>query len=183
MHEMSLVAIDDVAIQRAKAGDLSALERVYRAYEGLVYTLARRICRTAEDAEDVLQETFFEVCRSIKGFRGEGPGSMTAWIKRVAASKALMKIRYEKYRDSDELREDVVWGGGRDGDAGLRVDLETALTRLSDTARAVVWLHDVEGYKHEEIAELMDRTVSFSKSQLSRAHMRLRDMLGEEVQC
>ena len=183
MHEMSLVAIDDVAIQRAKAGDLTALERVYRAYEGLVYSLARRICRTAEDAEDVLQETFFEVCRSISGFRGEGPGSMTAWIKRVAASKALMKIRYERYRATDELRDDVAWMGGREGDAGLRVDLETALTRLSDTARAVVWLHDVEGYKHEEIAELMDKTVSFSKSQLSRAHMRLRDMLGEEVQC
>jgi len=183
MHEMSLVAIDDVAIQRAKAGDLTALERVYRAYEGLVYSLARRICRTAEDAEDVLQETFFEICRSIGGFRGEGPGSMTAWIKRVAASKALMKIRYEKYRATDELREDVAWMGGREGDAGLRVDLETALTRLSDTARAVVWLHDVEGYKHEEIAELMERTVSFSKSQLSRAHMRLRDMLGEEAQC
>ena len=183
MHEMSLVAIDDIAIQRAKAGDLSALERVYRAYEGLVYTLARRICRTAEDAEDVLQETFFEVCRSIKGFRGEGPGSMTAWIKRVAASKALMKIRYEKYRTTDELREDMAWGNMGGEDAGLRVDLETALTQLSDTARAVVWLHDVEGYKHEEIAELMDRTVSFSKSQLSRAHMRLREMLGEEVQC
>lgn len=183
MHEMSLVAIDDVAIQRAKAGDLTALERVYRAYEGMVYTLARRICRTAEDAEDVLQETFFEVCRSIAGFRGLGPGSMTAWIKRVAASKALMKIRYEKYRTSDELREDVAWGGDLGGDTGLRMDLETALSRLSDTARAVVWLHDVEGYKHEEIAELMEKTVSFSKSQLSRAHLRLRSLLGEEVQC
>ncbi len=180
---MSLVAIDDVAIQRAKAGDLSALEGVYRAYEGLVYTLARRICRTAEDAEDVLQETFFEVCRSIRGFRGEGPGSMTAWVKRVAASKALMKIRYEKYRTTEELNEDVVLPAGRNTDSGLRLDLETALAKLSDTARAVVWLHDVEGYKHEEIAELMNRTVSFSKSQLSRAHMRLRDMLGEEVQC
>jgi len=183
MHEMSLVAIDDVAIQRAKTGDLTALERVYRAYEGLVYSLARRICRTPEDAEDVLQETFYEVCRSIRGFRGEGPGSMTAWIKRVAASKALMKIRYQRYRDADELREEVAWMGGRERDTALRVDLETALTRLSDTARAVVWLHDVEGYKHEEIAELMEKTVSFSKSQLSRAHMRLREMLGEEVQC
>lgn len=180
---MSLATIDDLAIQRAKTGDLTALERVYRAYEGLVYTLARRICGTAEDAEDVLQETFFEVCRSIKEFRGEGPGSMTAWIKRVAASKALMKIRYERYRATDELRDEVACMGDRGRDAGLWVDLETALTRLSDSARAVVWLHDVEGYKHEEIAELMDKTVSFSKSQLSRAHMRLRDMLGEEAQC
>ena len=55
------------------------------------------------------------------------------------------------------------------------------MTRLSDTARAVVWLHDVEGYTHDEIARMMDRTVSFSKSQLARAHARLRGWLGEEV--
>jgi len=180
---MTLTAVDDVAIQRAKTGDLSALERVYRAYEGLVYTLARRICRQAEDAEDVLQETFLEVCRSIGGFRGQGPGSLTAWVKQVAASKALMKVRYESYRRVEELEEDAPWVGEHETDGGLRLDLETALARLPDTARAVVWLHDVEGYRHEEIAELMNKTVSFSKSQLSRAHARLRDMLGEEAQC
>jgi RNA polymerase sigma-70 factor (ECF subfamily) len=183
MSQMTLAAVDDVAIQRAKTGDLNALEGVYRAYEGLVYNMARRICRTAEDAEDVLQETFVEVCRSMKNFRGTGPGSLTAWIKRVAASKALMRVRHEKYRDADELSEGTRAIGMRDPDAGLTLDLEAALERLSETARAVVWLHDVEGYKHEEIAELMGKTVSFSKSQLSRAHARLRSMLGEEVQC
>lgn len=180
---MTLVAVDDVAIQRAKTGDLSALERVYRAYEGMVYNLARRICRAEEDAEDVLQETFVEVCRSIKSVRGTGTGSLTAWIKRVAASKALMKVRYEKYRDADELHEGTREVGVRDRDVALTLDLENALQQLPDTARAVVWLYDVEGYKHEEIAELMGKTVSFSKSQLSRAHARLRTMLGEEVQC
>ena len=180
---MTITAVDDVAIQRAKTGDLSALEGVYRAYQGMVYTTARRICRTAEDAEDVLQETFVEVCRSIGGFRGGEPGSLTAWIKRVAASKALMRVRYEKYRQTDELHEGTGGFGGRDQDAALQFDLETALSRLSDTARAVVWLHDVEGYTHEEIAELMGKTVSFSKSQLSRAHARLRAWLGEEAQC
>lgn len=183
MSQMSLAAVDDVAIQRAKAGDMSALERVYRAYEGLVYTLARRICRTAEDAEDVLQETFIEVCRSISKFRGQGSGSLTAWIKRVAASKALMRVRYERYRVTDELYEDAGSAGMTGADVSLRLDLETALTKLSDSSRAVVWLHDVEGYKHEEIAEMMGRTVSFSKSQLSRAHARMRRMLGEESQC
>ncbi len=180
---MTLVAVDDVAIQRAKTGDLSALERVYRAYEGMVYNLARRICRAAEDAEDVLQETFVEVCRSIGSFRGTGTGSLTAWIKRVAASKALMRVRYEKYRESEELQEGTRSAGMRERDVALALDLEAALRQLPDTARAVVWLHDVEGYKHEEIAELMGKTVSFSKSQLSRAHARLRTMLGEEVQC
>lgn len=180
---MTLVALDELAIQRAKTGDLTALERVYRAYEGTVYTIARRICRTAEDAEDVLQETFLEVCNSMRRFRGTAPGSLTAWIKRIAASKALMRIRSEKYRDTDDFDEEGVMAGKRDSDVSLHVDLETALSRLSVTARSVVWLHDVEGYTHEEISELMGRTVSFSKSQLSRAHARLRKMLGEEAQC
>jgi RNA polymerase sigma factor (sigma-70 family) len=180
MAELTAVVLDELAIQRAKTGDLEALEQVYRAYEGTVYTLARRICRMPEEAEEVLQETFLEVCRSIRRFRGTAPGSLTAWVKRVAASKALIRIRYEKYRDTEALAEDGGWAGSRDGDVGLQLDLEAALARLSETARAVVWLHDVEGYTHEEIAELMGKTVSFSKSQLSRAHARLRAMLGEE---
>jgi RNA polymerase sigma-70 factor (ECF subfamily) len=182
MTQLSMAALDELAIQRAKSGDLDALERIYRAYEGVVYSVARRICRTPEEAEEVLQETFLEVCRSIRRFRGTAPGSLTAWVKRVASSKALIRIRYEKYRDTEELVEDVK-AGRKDQDVTVSIDLETALQQLSDTARAVVWLHDVEGYTHEEIAEMMNKTVSFSKSQLSRAHARLRKMLGEEVRC
>ncbi|MFQ6045434.1 MAG: RNA polymerase sigma factor [Gemmatimonadales bacterium] len=178
---MSIAALDEVAIQRAKTGDLDALEGVYRAYETVVYTLARRICGTAEDSEDVLQDTFLEVCRSIGRFRGNHPGSLTAWVKRIAASKALIRIRHEKYRQTEELSEDGNAAGRKDGDHGLRLDLESALARLSQSARAVVWLHDVEGYTHEEIAELTGKSVSFSKSQLSRAHARLRRLLGEEA--
>jgi len=180
MAETTAAAVDELAVRRARTGDLDALEQVYRAYEGTVYSLARRICRTPEEAEEVLQETFLEVCRSIKRFRGTAGGSLTAWIKRVAASKALIRIRYEKYRDTEELQEERSWAGRSDTDAGLRMDLEAALARLPETTRAVVWLHDVEGYTHEEIAELMQKTVSFSKSQLSRAHARLRTWLGEE---
>ena len=131
------------------------------------------MCATSEDAEDVLQETFLEVCRSIGRFRGTGAGSLTAWIKRIAASKALLQIRYKKYRESDELDEDGMHDARRGSDVPLQLDLEAALAELSDTSRAVVWLHDVEGYTHEEIAELMGKTVSFSKSQLARAHKRL----------
>ncbi|MBI4419523.1 MAG: RNA polymerase sigma factor [Gemmatimonadetes bacterium] len=177
------LSVDDLAIQRAKAGDPQALERLYRAYEGSVYSLARRMCRTAEDAEDVMQETFFEVCRSIGRFRGTEGGSLTAWIKRIAASKALIKLRAAKYRDTDELEESdgEVFAGSGEPDVGLQLDLESALARLSHTSRSVVWLHDVEGYTHEEIAELMGKTVSFSKSQLARAHTRLKKLLGGEL--
>jgi RNA polymerase sigma-70 factor (ECF subfamily) len=90
-----------------------------------------------------------------------------------------MRLRRNKYRETDELQDDVT--PLRREDAALRMDLESALERLSETARAVVWLHDVEGYTHEEIAGMMDKTVSFSKSQLARAHSRLRRWLQEEV--
>ena len=167
----------DRVLPRVKAGDPAAQEAVYRAFEAPVYNLARRICRTTEDAEDVLQETFLEVFRSIGSFRGEG--SLWGWVRSIAASKALMRLRRNKYRETDELQDDVV--PIRREDTALRMDLEAALERLNPVSRAVVWLHDVEGYTHEEIARQMDKTASFSKSQLARAHARLRRWLGEEV--
>jgi RNA polymerase sigma-70 factor (ECF subfamily) len=106
---------------------------------------------------------------------------LTAWIKKIAASKALMRVRQGKYRDTDELHDEEAAAGRPGPDIALRMDMEQAMARLSDTARAVVWLHDVEGYTHEDIADAMGKTVSFSKSQLARAHTRLRRWLGEEV--
>lgn len=167
----------DAVVARARLGDPVALEALYRAYSTGVYNLARRICRTTEDAEDVLQETFFEVCRSIRTYRGDG--SIWGWIRSVAASKALMRLRRNKYRATDELNDELA--PARGSSTALRMDLEAALDRLSDTARAVVWLHDVEGYTHEEIGTQMGRTASFSKSQLARAHQRLRGWLGDEA--
>src|SRR5918995_4071466 len=172
-----LLADAKTVLAQAKAGDPAGFEALYRAFESPVYNLSRRICRTAEDAEDVLQETFLEVCRSIGRYREEG--SLWGWVRTIAASKALMRIRRNKYRDTDELHDQVT--GKRQEDSHLRMDLEAALERLSETSRAVVWLHDVEGYTHEEIASMMGKTASFSKSQLARAHARLRQWLGEEV--
>src|SRR5919112_2245989 len=177
LMDSSLLANADAVLTRARTGDAAALEALYRAFEAPVYNLARRICRTTEDAEDVLQETFFEVCRSIGRYREEG--SLWGWIRTIAASKALMRIRRNKYRDTDELHDQVT--GKRQEDSHLRMDLEAALERLSESSRAVVWLHDVEGYIHEEIGSMMGKTASFSKPQLARAHARLRLWLGEEA--
>jgi RNA polymerase sigma factor (sigma-70 family) len=170
------LTVPDILVARARGGDLEALEELYRAFETPVYNLARRILRTPEDAEDVLQETFLEVVKSIKHYRGEG--HLWGWIRRIAASKALMRIRREQVRATEEFEEEVGTGGGRPAaQVGMNIDLERALERLTETSRAVVWLHDVEGYTHEEIAEAMGKTVSFSKSQLARAHARLRRTL------
>jgi RNA polymerase sigma factor (sigma-70 family) len=175
MMDAYLPANADSVLANARSGDPAALEALYRAFESPVYTVARRICRTAEDAEDVLQETFFEVCRSLPDYRGEG--SLWGWVRTIASSKALMRLRRNRYRDTDELHDE--FAAAQRDHPHLRMDLEAALERLPHTTRAVVWLHDVEGYTHEEIANMMGRTPSFSKSQLSRAHARLRVWLGD----
>ncbi|HYT70842.1 MAG TPA: sigma-70 family RNA polymerase sigma factor [Gemmatimonadales bacterium] len=169
------LAVPDILVARAKSGDLEALAALYRAFETPVYNLALRMLRNAEDAEDVLQETFLEVVRSLGQYRGEG--HLWGWIKRVAASKALMRIRRNQVRATEQLDEESAAGHTPAGAVPARIDLERAFERLSETSRAVVWLHDVEGYTHEEIAEQMGKTVSFSKSQLARAHARLRRLL------
>jgi RNA polymerase sigma-70 factor (ECF subfamily) len=174
--------IDDLVVARARRRDIDALETLYRAFSGPVHTLAWRLCRSKEEAEDVLQETFLEITRSIRSFRGEG--AIGAWIHRVAVSKALTSLRRRKRGpegstvESDPERS-IRSVQTQDPDGGWhRVDLERALGRLPDASRAVVWLHDVEGFTHAEIAELFGRSPSFSKSQLSRAHARLRAWLG-----
>src|SRR3989475_11507612 len=162
------LAVPDILVARARAGDLEALEALYRAFETPVYNLALRILRTPEDAEDVLQETFLEVVRSIKQYRGEG--HLWGWIKRIAASKALMRIRRNQVRATEELDEESTGGPGATGGVPRQIDLERAIERVSETSRSVASMHEVEGYTHEEIAEQMGKTVSFSKSQLARAH-------------
>ena len=91
-----------------------------------------------------------------------------------------MRIRRNQVRATEPLDEAAAGGHGSASVVPARIDLERAFEQLTETSRAVVWLHDVEGYTHEEIAELMGRTVSFSKSQLARAHIRLRQMLDAE---
>lgn len=176
------VEIDELLLARARRGEDAAVERIFRTFERPVFNLARRLCRTRQDAEDVLQETFFEVFRSLPRFRGDG--SFAGWVRRVAASKALQKLRKDRGAAWEvELTEDAIDQlPARDGEHGTwasaRVDLEAALACLGDTARVVLWLHEVEGWTHDEIAALCGKSASFSKSNLSRAHARLRAWLG-----
>src|SRR5881394_2333606 len=119
------LAVPDVIVARAQAGDEAALETLYRAFETPVYNLVRRMLRSPEDAEDVLQETFLEVVRSIKQYRGEG--HLWGWIRQIASSKALMRIRRNQVRATEELHEEAAAGPGGGGSAiPARVDLERA---------------------------------------------------------
>jgi RNA polymerase sigma factor (sigma-70 family) len=171
---------DDLLIARARKGDEAAMEALYRTYEIPVYNLGRRLLSRPEEAEEVLQETFLEVFRNFRRYRGEG--RLGAWIRSIAVSKALMRIRSRSGRSEEPLPDEDT--GLTDPSPSLtgetvleRVRLEAALAQLPDHTRAVVWLHDVEGFTHEEIAALFKKTASYSKSQLSRAHLRLRELM------
>ncbi|HEV2332561.1 MAG TPA: RNA polymerase sigma factor [Gammaproteobacteria bacterium] len=181
--------IADQVLDRAREGDRVSQAELFAAYGRAVFGLARRMLGRADLAEDVLQDTFVEVLKGLKDFRGEAPVGL--WIRRIAVNKCLMLVRshWHRYRlplDDDEdatHAEEWLKAGDAPPEAGL--DLERALDELPAEARAVVWLHDVEGYTHVEIARLMGATPSFSKSQLARAYVRMRRWAGrpaEEVQ-
>ncbi|MEX2496862.1 MAG: RNA polymerase sigma factor [Woeseia sp.] len=180
MSKFTDIELDPAIVRRAAGGDIRAHEIIYRAFSPPVYSICLRFTRVPAHAEDLLQETFMEVIRSISGFRGEAP--VGAWIRRIAVSKALMFLRSAWHSRGQSLDDD--WDdrpAGRCEESESRpddtIDLDAALANLPPASRAVVWLHDVEGFTHKEIAALMGKTESFSKSQLSRAYRRLRPML------
>ncbi len=186
MSKFADISIDAAIVKRAARGDTKAHEILYRAYAAPVYSIALRFTRIPAQAEDLLQETFIEVMRSIAGFRGEAPVGM--WIRRIAVSKALMFLRSAWHRrgqslddDWDETTPGEIGGHGSPAQPDQALDLDAALGNLPPVSRAVVWLHDVEGFTHKEIAGLMGKSESFSKSQLSRAYQRLRPMLDTEL--
>ena len=189
MSKFADIQIDPAIVKRAAGGDVRAHEIIYRAFAAPVYSICLRFTRVPAQAEDLVQETFIEIMRSIANFRGEA--ALGSWVRRIAVSKALMHLRsawtargQALADDWDDVTPGDVAGHGVSSHPDAALDLDAALARLPAVGRTVVWLHDVEGFTHKEIAALMGRTESFSKSQLSRAYQRLRPMLaepGEEV--
>jgi RNA polymerase sigma-70 factor (ECF subfamily) len=166
-------AVDTALIERARNGEPDAQSALFDLFGRAVYNLARRLLLKPELAEDVLQDTFVEVLRKLGEFRGDAPFGM--WVRRIAVNHCLMFLRSPWQRRRLELdnSDDAVMLAGADGSFDV-LDLERALEALPPEARAVVWLHDVEGYTHQEIGRMLNATSSFSKSQLVRAYARMR---------
>ena len=175
--------LDPGIVTRARHGDMKAHAVLFQAFAPAVHGAARRLVRSPEVADEVVQDTFVEVIHSIAGFRGEAP--VGAWIRRIAVNKALMHLRsyWERNRSGlpdGEGGEAAELAAPAAPDLHGRLDLEIALGLLPPAARTVVWLHDVEGYTHEEIGALMGQTPSYSKSQLARGYARLRELLHRD---
>jgi RNA polymerase sigma-70 factor (ECF subfamily) len=187
MRPTSSFAIDVPAslLARARNGQVEALEQLYRWFERPVFTLALRICGDREEAREVLQDTMLKLIRQVGDFRGDGGSPFWGWLRQIAVNEALMRLRrarsgmLELGDDSDghALGEDLSPLPPAAADAAV---LQRALAALPHATRSVLWLYHAEGYTHEEIAALMQRTPSFSKSQLARGLRKLRTMLQIE---
>ena len=173
------VPVADETLAGARKGSRAAQERLYRDFEGAVFNLARRMTGDPDAAADVTQDAFMKCFERMHQFRGEAPFGL--WLRSIAASEALMHLRRGRYfMDLFTTDETVMQSVGREDVSDA--DLERALNLLPSVPRSVLWLYHVEGYTHVEIAEMCGKTVSFSKSQLSRAHQKLRTLLGGEPQ-
>jgi RNA polymerase sigma-70 factor (ECF subfamily) len=170
----------------ARAGDPVAQAHLYALVAPGVFALIRRVVGVRAVAEDVFQDTMIMVFEQLHQYRREAP--LGAWAGKIALTRSLMYLR------SPWHRARLSFGSQRDAEALLApgalsvpgpdaaaFDMERALATLTPTARAVVWLYEVEGWSHEEIARSFGRTVSFSKSQLARAHLRLRAWFEPEA--
>ena len=168
-------------LERARAGEIDALEAIYRSFAPGVTTLARRLLGRLTAAEDLAQDVFVDVLTKLDQY--DGRGSFAGWVRSITVTRCLMQLRSPWRRGLRLVTH--VGAESRTGEAEpvapegaqLGLDLERALDRLGETARLVVWLHDVEGYTHAEIGALLGGTPSLSKSQLARAHERLRELL------
>ena len=174
--------IPEDVLTGAREGDERAQAILYAAAAPGAFALIRRLAGGRAQAEDLFQDTMLTVYQRLREFRGEAP--IGAWVRQIAVSKCLMYLRSPWHRARLSLGPADVDDEGLAGYDRLlppspaplaeSLDIERALASLSPTARAVVWLFEVEGYSHEEIASSCGRSVSFSKSQLARAHLKLR---------
>lgn len=184
------IDVPEGLLARARHGDRAAFEQLYRWFERPVFNLALRMLGGAhgvdrEEAADVLQETMIKVYGKIGDFRGgESGGPFWGWVRQIAVNEALMRLRSQRRHafdvplDGDDLAVDP---GPLPSAAADAATLSRALARLPSATRSVLWLYHAEGYTHEEIATLMQRTPSFSKSQLARGGRRLRELLEPEA--
>ena len=185
MPSLSSFAIDvpDALLARARSGERAAFEQIYRWFERPVYTLALRIAGDREEAADVLQETMFKVFSRIGDFHGGTGAPFWGWLRQVAVNEALMRLRSQRKHGHDVTLDDEPWledHAPLPPAAADAAQLQRALAMLPVATRSVLWLYHAEGYTHEEIAALMQRSASFSKSQLARGGRRLRQLLQDE---
>ena len=163
--------VDASVLARAQHGDMRAFAELYARFSGPCFNLVLRLVGGKSQAEDLVQEVFLKLFDTIRSFRGDAP--FGAWLKRMAVNAAIDQLRSR--RRFSEVDPDAMFAGLATTDASITpsMDAWSLLQRLPPRARAVVVLHQLEGYTHSEIATLFRQSESYSKSILARALQRL----------
>ena len=173
-------------VQRAQRGDEQAFATLFQLHKKRVYSVCLQMTKDVADAEDLTQEAFMQVFRSVNSFRGDS--AFSTWLYRVAVNTVLMKLRRRKSppvlsldepvsADSPSLKREVGRQDPSLSGAIDRIALRRALEELPGGCRQIFDLHEVEGYQHHEIAELLQCSIGNSKSQLHKAKLKMRDLL------
>jgi RNA polymerase sigma-70 factor (ECF subfamily) len=173
-------------VQRAQSGDEQAFATLFQLHKKRVYSVCLQMTKDVADAEDLTQEAFLQVFRSVNSFRGDS--AFSTWLYRVAVNTVLMKLRRRKSppilsldepvsAETPSLRRDVGKADPRLSGTVDRIALRRAMEELPEGCRQIFDLHEVEGYQHHEIAKMLECSVGNSKSQLHKAKMKMRDLL------
>jgi RNA polymerase sigma-70 factor (ECF subfamily) len=159
-------------VARAQRGDFAAFEAIYRRHVGWTYALCLRMTADPTLAEELTQETFIRAWRKLRSFRGDS--RFSTWLRRLAINVVLADRRGRGRKLAEQVESENLTPAL---DPGAAIDLESAISRLPLGARTVFVLHDVEGYRHDEIAEMLGVASGTSKAQLHRARKLLREVL------
>jgi len=167
-------------VARCRAGDVEAFEALYREHAARLYTLACRMAGSPDDGEDLLQEIFLQAYRRLASFKGDS--SIGTWLYRLALNHCLDYVRSRRAKMNkltETLDAETSFEPTARRDTPIaRMDLERAVERLPEGCREAFVLHDVEGFDHKEVAELLGIAEGTSKSQVFKARMKLRGFLG-----
>lgn len=173
-------------VRRAQQGDADAFASLFHTHKARIYSVCLRMTNNTAEAEDLTQDAFMQVFRKLATFRGDS--ALSTWLYRIAVNTVLMHFRKKALRqisldepynqDAKLVRRE--YGSKDDRLTGSvdRIALARAIRELPDGYRTIFLLHEVEGYEHQEIAELLDCSVGNSKSQLHKAKLRIRELLG-----
>lgn len=173
-------------IQRAQDGDEQAFGTLFEMHKKRVYSVCLLMTKDVAEAEDLTQEAFLQVFRTIHTFRGDA--AFSTWLYRIAVNTVLMKLRRRKSKtvvslsepvspDSPSLSHDIGMCDARLTGTINRIALLRAIESLPEGCRTIFSLHEIEGYQHHEIAALLRCSIGNSKSQLHKAKLKMRDLL------
>lgn len=166
-------------VARCQAGDVDAFETLYRRHASRIYTLACRMAGSPEDGEDLLQEIFLQAYRKLGSFKGDA--AIGTWLYRLALNHCLDYVRGRQAKmkkQTDTLDAETSFEPAARRDTPIaRLDLERAIAKLPEGCREAFVLHDVEGFDHKEVGNLLGIAEGTSKSQVFKARLKLRAYL------